>query len=795
MFALGAATLMFEVLLTRIVAVTLFSNLAFGVIALSLFGLAFGSAWAERSTFDSETERERAIEASLLGAAFSALLAAFLSTQLPLVPRSLGTAGAVAKTFLQRRHAFEHDPGQVRWSLVALVVLVQAVPFAMAGYAQAHAFARAAKRSSVLYAADLAGATLGSLATLLLLRVVGAAEGVSCVAVLFVLAASLGPPTTDGQRRWKRSGAAAIVLAAGVIFLTHPFDIRHAAGFSQDRIVGVDWSALARIGLYDRSNKVGTLEDPMLVVDNASATEVAFAHDDRFAHNLERIPYLLRPHGDVLVIGAGGGQEIETALATAPGRSRRVDAVELADGEERLMRRFFGSRNDFLLGQPGVRYQIGDGRSYLEMSSSRWDVIQMKEVNFHSFAGQAASAWTPSLLFTAEAMKSELAHLTPTGLLAMIRGMYFGGDRASTLEIVSTMRSATDSLGWELGPRLVIVDRERSAGFQRMSIVSAMPFTEGELASIHEIASQSGLVVRRTPRLPFDAIEEMVTGNHREAMARVLDKSGFLVEPTTDDHPFGYQPLPFLSAVFRIGPTASTPHAELQRTDFQVLLAGIVALFVLSTLLIAASTRRADRSTRSDAFRQLLTCSLLGAAFMLLEVILVERTSLLVGHPTVGFVAVVTSCLCGLGLGSALSGRLRLEHTTRRALVVAVWALVSVATMAIAPAWLASWFRVVHAAWRPWLAGMLILVGAVPLGTILPSVIRLSVVTGAASPAGCWSVNAACSVLGTVSAALLVRATGFAATSYLAWFMYLVALVLWVQQCRRASAAGPSITP
>jgi hypothetical protein len=48
LFALGAATLMLEVLLTRVAAVTLFANLAFGVIALSLFGLAAGSAWAER---------------------------------------------------------------------------------------------------------------------------------------------------------------------------------------------------------------------------------------------------------------------------------------------------------------------------------------------------------------------------------------------------------------------------------------------------------------------------------------------------------------------------------------------------------------------------------------------------------------------------------------------------------------------------------------------------------------------------------------------------------------------------
>jgi len=62
MFALGAATLMLEVLLTRIAAVTLFANLAFAVIAVSLFGLACASAWAERKTFSDERERDRYAE-------------------------------------------------------------------------------------------------------------------------------------------------------------------------------------------------------------------------------------------------------------------------------------------------------------------------------------------------------------------------------------------------------------------------------------------------------------------------------------------------------------------------------------------------------------------------------------------------------------------------------------------------------------------------------------------------------------------------------------------------------------
>jgi spermidine synthase len=280
-----------------------------------------------------------------------------------------------------------------------------------------------------------------------------------------------------------------------------------------------------------KSTKRGALEDAQLVVDNTSATDVAFTRDTRFASNLERLPYSLRPAGDVLVIGAGGGQEIETALATAPGRQRHVDAVELAGGEERLLRRFYGGRPDFLLDQPGVAYRIGDGRSFLEMSRRRWDVIEMKEVNFQTFAGQASSAWTPSLLFTWEAMRSELEHLTPNGLRAMNRGLYYGGELATTLEIVATVRAATDALGWPLGPRLVVVDRQRQSGFQRLFIIAAAPFSQEDLESVKRLATEAGLNLRRTPDLPFPAIEDFVGGPPDEALARILSEATSTCSP------------------------------------------------------------------------------------------------------------------------------------------------------------------------------------------------------------------------------------------------------------------------
>jgi hypothetical protein len=325
-----------------------------------------------------------------------------------------------------------------------------------------------------------------------------------------------------------------------------------------------------------------------------------------------------------------------------------------------------------------------------------------------------------------------------------------------------------------------------------MFIVAATPLPPDDLESVKKLATEGGLNLRRTPELPYPAIEDIVGGPPEEALAKILSERHLYVQALTDDRPFGYQYLPFLSAVFGAESEVSTPHERMQRADYRFLATGCLLLVVATALLVFRSLARVDGARRGLALEQLAVCGFLGLGFMLLEVILVERTSLLLGHPTVAFVAVITSMLCGLGLGSGLSGRFRAEDSSRRALGSAVVVLFVVAALAVLPTWAAPGFRSMPAAIRPWIAGIVLLAGAVPLGALLPSVLRLSAATGGASPAACWSTNAAFSVIGTLGAALLVRATGFSATTRAAWLCYAVALVFWIVGVRRARMALPT---
>ncbi|MCK6527226.1 hypothetical protein L6R50_06555 [Myxococcota bacterium] len=797
MACLGGGLLLFEVLLTRLLAIVLFSNVAFGAIAMALLGMGLGGWLAALHEKRPDEVRLRRVRTVLIAAAALAAIAFAVATLVPLIPETISRGEKVVWTYSTRKAQFDKDPMLLNWPGLALVVVLQMVPFAAAAYAQALMLGRAPAAAGRLYAADVAGATLGALSSLVFLRWFGAVNAVGVVMLLFAAAAHLTPGTPS--RRMRISGTVVAAAAVGVLAFG-PLKVRYAAGFSEHQVVDAEWSSLARVALYEaaRDPEPGELKDPWLLIDNTSRTMVSHKGDRRFTENLERIPFAMRPEGSVLIIGAGGGQEIESAVQTAaPGVVRRIDAVEVAGGVPRLLEKHFGHRDDYVLDQPGVDYHVADGRSFVDMSRDRWTIIQMLEVNFHSLAGQASLAWSPSLLFTREAFRGYLDHLTDDGFLSIVRYHPDSG-RASTQHLLSTIRAATDELGLDLGERLVVVDRKYGHGIRRMVLLSKRPWDEASLADLRSRleASRSprnpdeGPDLIRAPGVPFpiEDTEQIISGDAGRVIAKVLKKRHLFLDPVVDDRPFGHQHAKFFAATFRgIGDDQSD--IRLQSLNFQFLFGVIVLFVVLSALLIAAFLWRTKRGSRGHAGAQLVLFAMLGFGFMVHEVGLMERAGLLLGHPTVALVAILTALLVALTVGSAASEWLMPER--RRGVRYGVVALALLGVVLLPPLLpeMGPWLREsVPEGARPWVVGGLTLALGAPLGIFLPSAIRASEHTGGATAPALWATNGATSVMGTVAAALLVRSVGFDVTSWVATAAYVLAGLLWLRVLRAAGA-------
>ena len=166
-FLVALATLMYEILLTRIFSVTMLYHFAFVALSVAMFGLTAGAlvVYLAPHLFPPERLRHR-----LAGVAIALPIAMVLSF------------------LIEMRIPFRVSTSLAAVSAMALTYLVVAVPFVVSGVAICLILTRYPSSMSRLYAADLAGAALGCV---LLIGVLNWSDGPT--AVLWVaLLASIG---------------------------------------------------------------------------------------------------------------------------------------------------------------------------------------------------------------------------------------------------------------------------------------------------------------------------------------------------------------------------------------------------------------------------------------------------------------------------------------------------------------------------------------------------------------------------------------------------------------------------
>ena len=180
LFLVTLATLMFEILLTRIFSVTLWYHFAFVAVSVAMFGLTAGALAVYLAPRWFPRERTRSAMA-VSAAAFGATLVA-----------------AVALHLLLRTE------NEYR---LALTYLLAAVPFVFSGVCVCLALTRYPGAIGRLYAVDLGGAALGCVALILLL---GVMDGISLVFVIGALAAGAALVWAPPEARRLRTAAAGL---------------------------------------------------------------------------------------------------------------------------------------------------------------------------------------------------------------------------------------------------------------------------------------------------------------------------------------------------------------------------------------------------------------------------------------------------------------------------------------------------------------------------------------------------------------------------------------------------------
>jgi hypothetical protein len=176
--------------------------------------------------------------------------------------------------------------------------------------------------------------------------------------------------------------------------------------------------------------------------------------------------------------------------------------------------------------------------------------------------------------------------------------------------------------------------------------------------------------------------------------------------------------------------------------------------------------------------RWLAYFGLLGAGFMLVEVALLQRFVLLLGHPAYSLAVTLFSLLLGTGLGSFLSRRIP-DGKVRAWLppVIAAVALLSVIAIFALPPLIKAAIGLSLGA-RALAAVALLLPAGMLMGVPLPSGIRILSPLQPQLLPWAWAMNGALSVLGATLAVFIAMNWGFSVTLLTGSALYLLAAAL-----------------
>lgn len=228
----------------------------------------------------------------------------------------------------------------------------------------------------------------------------------------------------DTPRRWWAVGFA---IAAPLLLLVQEY---FPAGVIREKFPIESWSPYYRINYapHDRT-----------IVVNLIGQQTMMSRNDPFP--AYALPYLLnRDAGeprfhDILIIGAGSGNDVSRALEWAA-PDARIDAVEIDPVILRLGRQ---DHPDRPYQDPRVTMHLDDGRNFLRSTGQKYDLIVFALIDSLVLHSSLSNIRLESYLFTSESMADVRHRLKPDGLFVMynyFRQGWIVSRLAKTLETV-----------------------------------------------------------------------------------------------------------------------------------------------------------------------------------------------------------------------------------------------------------------------------------------------------------------------------------------------------------------------
>ena len=791
LFLTTFSTLVLEIVDTRLLSVSTWYHLSFFAVSTAMFGLAAGGVrvYLGGVAFAGpQAPQALARHATLLALSLPILHVACLCIP---IPTGVGTPTVVA---------------------LSITALALAVPFYLSGIVVAIALTRIPGPSGRVYAVDLLGAGLGSLGVLAFFEFARIASAIFALGgVAAVGAACLHRFAATGRTPHQ------LALALGLLALALANDATdaglrtmYAKGRYQDpsRTEYESWTIHGQVSvgrstrgapfLWTKGAPPG-LPSVMLRglrIDGAAATMMTQWDGSPRAlawvrESLTALPFHLRKGGRVAVVGVGGGRDILAALWAG---SESVTGIEINEAFIELLegplRRYAGIASD-----PRVTLVHDEARSYLTRTRDRYDVVQISLTDTWAATGTGAFTLTENGLYTVEAWKTFLSRLRPGGLIGVSR-WYSPSFASETSRLVSLATAALLESGAR-DPRshMILAARSNVATL----VLSDRPLRGEDLAALDRVREALGLQILLAPGRPSPVtLLERVSsaGTLGEVHAAAADpRYDYL--PPTDERPYFFNILKpgwFILEEAVRDSSGVIAAGNLLATLTLAILWIVTFVLVVGVILGPLARSGLPRMDGASFALAVLYFALVGLGFMLVQIPLMQRFSVYLGHPIYSLAVTLFSMILATGAGSLLSDRIPVESRPiwLRAIPLGVAANLLLCTASVQT--LIDRTIELGLVGRCALTAGLISLAAFPLGLCFPIGLRLvRRISDDATP-WMWGVNGAAGVLASVSAIWLSLWSGISTSLYVASGAYALLVVPAVLLGRRGDASPPAAT-
>jgi|JYMV01.1.fsa_nt_gi hypothetical protein len=794
-FTASLATLMYELLLTRIFSVTTWYHFAFLAISMAMFGTTMGAiiVYLAPNRFTPENTSKYQAQ-SILAFAISCILAIVIHISVP--------------AFLPL------DP-----SIVIVASLFIAVPFLLVAFTLSSicislTLTRYPEQTHKLYAADFIGAAVGCVLLVASLNVIDGITAVYLIGFVAALSALCFSLNTQSKNLKLIAGVVALATAGYVGFNAYlanqdkpVISLSWSKGEKEKLVHFEKWNTFSRIRVFGEpdayrrplefgySKLLPDVKIRQLWLDmDGCAAAILYRFNGNikefefFKYDISNFAYELIRGGNALVIGVGGGKDILAALALG---QKTVTGVEINNNTVATITGRYGEYTGHLDRMPGVKLVCDEARSYITRSKEKYDSIQATLVDTWAASSSGAYALTESSLYTVDAWETFLNHLSDRGILTMTR-WYSHYVPSEIYRLLGVGNAALKGIGIE-NPRAHIVlvrlmnselgDSLHAEDGLGTILVSRSPFTDEQLALVDQRCKELGFEVALTPKSAIDPNLALAAEGKTSEIEKTVP---YNLKPSTDDCPFFFQTLNptqvFNKTIYAGGRTANNINSAVA-----LLLVLVTVTFFTFYCFRLPILRTKDKSQLKGSLPLFVYFFSIGIGFMLIELSQVQRFSITLGHPIYALAVVLFTLFLATGLGSVSFGKL-CDLTKNRlhfllASVLVVTAIFGLATPALVHA-LAPESTPVRIAAS---IASLFPVGFV-LGLGFPAGMRLGFKHSQVLTPWLWGINGAASVLGSVLSVVISMFLGISVSYWCGFAFYAIALYCCLQLEKRESA-------